>query len=49
MELLLILLWAGVFWYIAKSPKETMQVTWIILVGAITISPVIAWIWPAFR
>lgn len=45
----LALLWAGFLGYIAVASKEAMQLTWIILVGLILASPVIAYIWPAFR
>lgn len=43
------LLWAGVLWYIARTPTETMQITWLILVGLVLISPLIALLWPMFR
>lgn len=46
---LLALVWCGVLWFIAVTPKEKMQMTWLILVGLILISPVIALVWPMFR
>jgi hypothetical protein len=38
--------WAGVLWYIARTPTEKMQMTWLVLV---VLSPIIAFIWPMFR
>lgn len=50
MELVLLaLFWAGVLWYIAATPKEHMQMTWLILVGLVLLSPLIALFWPMFR
>lgn len=49
MELLLVLFWGGFLWYIAVTPKETMQMTWLVLIGLILISPVFAMLSPAFR
>jgi hypothetical protein len=41
--------WVGVLWYIAVTPKEKMQMTWLILVGLVLLSPLIALFWPMFR
>jgi hypothetical protein len=43
------LLWGGVLWYIAVAPQEKMQMTWLILVGLILLSPLLALFWPALR
>lgn len=45
----LALIWGGMLWYIAVTPKETMQMVWLILVGLMFVSPLIALLWPAFR
>lgn len=49
MEVLAVLCVAGFLWYIAVTPKEKMQMTWLILVGLILLSPILALIWPALR
>jgi hypothetical protein len=41
--------WAGVLWYIARTPTETMQMTWLVLVALVFLSPIVALIWPMFR
>lgn len=46
---ILVLVWAGVLWLIAVTPKEKMQMTWLILVGLVLASPLIALLWPMFR
>lgn len=45
----LAILWGGVLWYVAVTPKEKMQMVWLILVGLVLISPLIALVWPMFR
>jgi hypothetical protein len=49
MEFLLVLLWGGFLWYIAVTPKEKMQMVWLVLVGLVLASPILAMIWPALR
>jgi hypothetical protein len=41
--------WAGVLWYIARTPTEKMQMTWLVLVALVFLSPIIAFVWPMFR
>lgn len=47
MELILVVFWGAVLWYIAVMPKEKVFLTWIILIIAIAISPLFAWLWPS--
>jgi hypothetical protein len=45
----LALLWAAFLGYIAVTPKDRMQMTWLVLVGLALVAPLLAWIWPALR
>jgi hypothetical protein len=47
--LLLVVVWGCVLWYIARTTKEHMQMTWLVLVALVFLSPIIAFIWPMFR
>lgn len=49
MEILAVLSLAGFLWYIAVTPKEQMQMTWLILVSLILLSPLLAWLFPGLR
>lgn len=42
-------IWAGVLWWIARSTKEAMQLTWLLLLALVLLSPVLAWLWPFLR
>lgn len=46
---ILTLLWGGLLWYIAVTPTEKMQMTWLVLIGLILLAPLLALIWPALR
>ena len=46
---ILTLLWGALLWYIAVTPTEKMQMTWLVLVGLILLAPLLALIWPALR
>lgn len=45
----LAVIWGGVLWYIARTPTEKMQMTWLVLIALIFLSPIIAMLWPKFR
>lgn len=49
MELLLVLAWGGFLWYIAVTPKEKMQMTWLVLIGLLLLAPVLSWLVPGLR
>jgi hypothetical protein len=42
-------LWGGFLWYIAVTPKQRLQVTWLVLVALVLASPVLAIFWPQLR
>lgn len=48
-ELLAVLFVAGFLWYIAVTPKETMNMTWLVLVALVLLSPILAMLFPVFR
>lgn len=47
MELILVLFWGAILAYIGYVKKETMQMTWLVMLIIIAISPLFAWLWPA--
>jgi len=49
MELLFVLFWGGLLWYIAVTPKVKMEMTWLIMVFLIAVSPLIPLILPSMR
>lgn len=50
---ILTLLWGGLLWYIAVTPTEKMQMTWLLslaLMGLLGLLwPIAAIFWPALR
>jgi hypothetical protein len=46
---LLLGFWALVLVYVALVSRRTMQMTWLILLVLVALSPLVAWFWPAFR
>lgn len=49
MEFLAALSFAGFLWFVAVTPKETMNMVWIVMVAAILLSPILIYIHPTFR
>ena len=45
----LAVIWGGILWFIAVTPKIKMQMVWLVLVGLAFIAPVLALLWPALR
>jgi len=45
----LALLWGGLLWFIAVTPKEKMQMVWMALVGLAFLAPLLALFWPHLR
>jgi len=43
------IIWGGVLAFIAVTPKEKMQMVWLVLVGIAFLAPVLALFWPALR
>jgi hypothetical protein len=43
------IIWGAVLFYIARTPKEKMQMTWLVLLALVLLSPLLALFWPAFR
>jgi hypothetical protein len=46
---ILALFWAGFLGVLAVTPEQRMQMTWLLLVALVFISPVAAWFWPQIR
>jgi hypothetical protein len=49
MELLAVLSLAGFLWFVAVTPKEAMNMAWLLMVAAILLSPILAYFLPVFR
>jgi hypothetical protein len=47
--IILAIVWCGVLWYVARVDKDKMQATWLVLIGLLLASPVLAMIWPFLR
>ncbi len=45
----LALLWAGFLGYIAVTPKERLQMTWLVVIGLMLAAPLLSWFFPALR
>ncbi len=45
----LALLWACFLGYIVVTPKERLQMTWLVVVGLLLAAPLVSWLWPALR
>lgn len=45
----LAVIWGGLLWYIAVTPKIKMQMVWLVLVGIAFMGPVLAAFWPNLR
>ncbi len=41
--------WGGILWFIAVTPKEKMQMVWLVMVGLAFLAPLLAVFWPALR
>lgn len=49
MELAAVLSLSAFLWYVAVTSKEKMEMAWLIMVGLILLSPIIALLFPMFR
>jgi lysylphosphatidylglycerol synthetase-like protein (DUF2156 family) len=45
----LAVVWGAVLFYIARTPEDRMQMTWLIMLAVVLLSPLLALFWPAFR
>lgn len=47
--LFLLIAWAAVLGWLAWSRPRDAQLVWLLLVAAVLLSPILAWIWPWLR